>query len=110
MKKFLVVLMVLALLTTSVFAKGGSESKKIKIGVSIWSSTDTLGSQCKRIIDEAAKALDVQVMYVDQGHISENVTASAETLCAALTSVKVKLFPSIPSVVASPSSTMTEAN
>jgi ribose transport system substrate-binding protein len=83
MKKFILVLMVLALLTTSVFAKGGSESKKIKIGVSIWSSTDTLGSQCKRIIDEAAKALDVQVMYVDQGHISENVTASAETLCAA---------------------------
>lgn len=85
MKKFLVVLMAIALLTTCVFAKGNSDSssKKIKIGVSIWSSTDTLGSQCKRIIDEAAKALDVQVMYVDQGHISENVTASAETLCAA---------------------------
>lgn len=60
-----------------------SDSKKIKIGVSIWSSTDTLGSQCKRIIDEAAKALDVQVLYVDQGHISENVTSSAETLSAA---------------------------
>ena len=53
--------------------KASSDAKKIKIGVSIWSSTDTLGSQCKRIIDEAAKALDVQVMYVDQGHISENV-------------------------------------
>ena len=63
--------------------ESSSEAKKIKIGVSIWSSTDTLGSQCKRIIDEAAKALDVQVMYVDQGHISENVTASAETLSAA---------------------------
>ncbi|MBR0098669.1 MAG: hypothetical protein IJP90_03025, partial [Treponema sp.] len=60
-----------------------SEAKKIKIGVSIWSSTDTLGSQCKRILDAAAKALDVQVMYVDQGHISENVTNSAETLSAA---------------------------
>ena len=64
-------------------AKGSSDSKKIKIGVSIWSSTDTLGSQCKRILDAAAKALDVQVMYVDQGHISENVTSSAETLSAA---------------------------
>ena len=32
---------------------------KIKIGVSIWSSTDVLGSQCKLMIDEAAKALGV---------------------------------------------------
>ncbi len=65
-------------------ASGGTTAnKKIKIGVSIWSSTDTLGSQCKRILDAAAKALDVDVMYVDQGHISEQVTASAETLSAA---------------------------
>ena len=55
----------------------------IKIGVSIWSSTDVLGSQCKLIIDEAAKALGVQVQYVDQGHVSEKVTASVEQLCAA---------------------------
>jgi ribose transport system substrate-binding protein len=58
-------------------------NKDIKIGVSIWSSTDTLGSQCKRIIDAAADALGVKVMYVDQGHVSEQVTASVETLCAA---------------------------
>ncbi len=89
MKKLLCVLLSVALIGTMFVscakktAKESSDSKKIKIGVSIWSSTDTLGSQCKRIIDEAAKALDVQVMYVDQGHISENVTASAETLCAA---------------------------
>ncbi len=57
---------------------------KIKIGVSIWSSTDVLGSQCKTIIDEAAEALgDVEVQYVDQGHVSEKVTASVEQLCAA---------------------------
>ena len=61
-------------------AKSGD---KIKIGVSIWSSTDVLGSQCKLIIDEAAKALDVDVQYVDQGHVSEKVTASVEQLCAA---------------------------
>jgi len=60
-----------------------SKDGDILIGVSIWSSTDTLGSQCKRILDAAAKALGVKVMYVDQGHISEQVTASAETLCAA---------------------------
>ena len=55
----------------------------ITIGVSIWSSTDVLGSQCKAIIDKAADALGVKVMYVDQGHVSEQVTASVEQLCAA---------------------------
>ncbi len=59
------------------------ENKDIKIGVSIWSSTDVLGSQCKKIIDEAADALGVQVQYVDQGHVSEKVTASVEQLAAA---------------------------
>ncbi|MCR4923861.1 MAG: sugar ABC transporter substrate-binding protein [Lachnospiraceae bacterium] len=55
----------------------------IKIGVSIWSSTDVLGSQCKKILDEAAAALGVEVQYVDQGHVSEKVTASVEQLAAA---------------------------
>lgn len=55
---------------------------KVKIGVSIWSSTDVLGSQCKRILDEAADALGVELVYVDQGHVSEKVTASVETLVA----------------------------
>jgi ABC-type sugar transport system substrate-binding protein len=60
-----------------------TDNSKIKIGVSIWSSTDVLGSQCKKIIDEAAKALGVKVQYIDQGHVSEKVTASVEQLCAA---------------------------
>ena len=81
MKKFVALLlalvMVLSLVTTV------SAEKKIKIGISIWSSTDTLGSECKRIIDAAAKALDVDTQWVDQAHISEQVTASAETLCLA---------------------------
>jgi ribose transport system substrate-binding protein len=80
MKRFLSVSLVLLMACTVAFAK---DSKKPLIGVSIWSSTDTLGSQCKRIIDAAAAALDVNVMYVDQSHISEKVTASAETLAAA---------------------------
>jgi len=80
MKKVLSVLLILGLACSVVFAAG---SKKPLIGVSIWSSTDTLGSQCKRILDAAAQALDVNIMYVDQGHISEKVTASAETLAAA---------------------------
>ena len=41
-----------------------TDNSKIKIGVSIWSSTDVLGSQCKKILDEAAKALDVDVQML----------------------------------------------
>ena len=55
----------------------------ITIGVSIWSSTDVLGSQCKKVVDKAANALGVKTQWVDQGHVSEQVTASVETLCAA---------------------------
>lgn len=65
-------------------AQASGNGEKIKIGVSIWSSTDVLGSQSKQMLDYAANALgDVQLMYVDQGHVSEKVTASVETLCAA---------------------------
>ena len=76
--------MVGSMLTTAapVFADE-IKNEDIKIGVSIWSSTDVLGSQCKRILDAAADALGVQVQYVDQGHVSEKVTASVEQLCAA---------------------------
>lgn len=55
----------------------------IKIGVSIWSSTDALGKLSVDIIKTAAKILGVEVTTVDQGHVSEQVTASIETLCAA---------------------------
>ena len=58
-------------------------NEDITIGVSSWSSTDVLGSQCKLILDAAAEALGVNVQYVDQGHVSEQVTASVDTLCAA---------------------------
>ena len=62
---------------------GEIANEDITIGVSIWSSTDVLGSQCKLIIDAAAEALGVNVQYVDQGHVSEQVTTSVDTLCAA---------------------------
>jgi len=84
MKKFLALLLVLALALSCVACGangggGGGKGKQegIKIGVSIWSSTDTLGSQCKTMLDAAAKALGVELIYVDQAHISEKVTASA---------------------------------
>lgn len=71
--------------TSNASGEGGKEiaNEDIKIGISIWSSTDVLGSQCKRILDAAAEALGVQIQYVDQAHVSEKVTASVEQLCAA---------------------------
>ena len=86
LKKKVIALATAAAMTCSMMSFGAvsvSAAEDITIGVSIWSSTDVLGSQCKAIIDKAAKALGVNVMYVDQGHISEQVTASVEQLCAA---------------------------
>lgn len=81
MKKFIVLLLALTMLCGVVAS--ASADDKIKIGISIWSSTDTLGSEVKRLIDAAAEALDVETQWVDQAHISEQVTASAETLALA---------------------------
>lgn len=87
MRRILVLLMAFALLFNLAACgsekDAGSAKKDIKIGVSIWSSTDTLGKPSKDMIDAAAEALGVEVMYVDQAHISEQVTASVETLVAA---------------------------
>ncbi|WP_321970905.1 sugar ABC transporter substrate-binding protein [Paratractidigestivibacter sp.] len=60
-----------------------SASGSIKIGVSIWSSTDALGKLSVEIIKKAASILGVEVITKDQGHVSEQVTASIEELCAA---------------------------
>ena len=81
MKKVLAVFLALTMLCSLVVCAQAED--KIKIGISIWSSTDTLGSECKRIIDAAADALGVETQWVDQAHISEQVTASAETLAMA---------------------------
>ena len=69
--------------SSSSASSSSSSSESIKIGVSIWSSTDVLGSQCKHIIDAAADALGVTTTYVDQGHVSDKVTDSIEQLCSA---------------------------
>ena len=59
MKK--VIALVLALtLVIGLVGTVHAEDKKIKIGISIWSSTDTLGSEVKRLIDAAADALGVE--------------------------------------------------
>jgi len=80
MKKIVALLLSLVLVLVCMSALA---DKPIKIGISIWSSTDTLGSECKRMIDAAAAALGVETQWVDQAHISEQVTASAETLAMA---------------------------
>ena len=83
MKMKKVIALVLALTMLCGLMVTAHADDKIKIGVSIWSSTDTLGSEVKRLIDAAADVLDVEVQWVDQAHISEQVTASAETLAMA---------------------------
>ncbi|WP_413778150.1 sugar ABC transporter substrate-binding protein [Caproicibacterium sp. XB1] len=62
---------------------GGGATKNMKIGVSIWSSTDVLGSACKKMLDAAGSALGVQLVYVNQGHESAAVTNSINTLVSA---------------------------
>ena len=61
MKKILALVLALTMLC-GVIVAAHADDDKIKIGVSIWSSTDTLGSEVKRLIDAAAEALDVEVL------------------------------------------------
>lgn len=98
MKKFLAMFLSLAMIlsltacsssnsssvtSSSTKASTSTGNSQILIGVSIWSSTDVLGSQCKKMLDAAGSALGVKLMYVDQGHESSAVTDSINTLCAA---------------------------
>ncbi len=62
---------------------GGEAPSGVKIGISIWSSTDALGKLSVDICETAAGILGVETTTVDQGHVSEQVTASAETLASA---------------------------
>lgn len=70
-----------------IFAAGATESSEVKdsditIGVSTWSINDSLGSQVRGMLDAAADALDVKIVYIEQSHKSEEVVASVENLCA----------------------------
>lgn len=70
--------------TSSTAAKTSTiDNSKILIGVSIWSSTDVLGSACKKMLDASASALGIKLEYVDQGHESAAVDDSINTLVAA---------------------------
>ena len=50
------------------------------IGVSIWNTEDPLGSACKLLIDEAAEALGVRVVWAEYGNDPEQVSASVVSL------------------------------
>ena len=82
-KKVLALIIVLTMMLSLSATSFAAKDDPIKIGISIWSSTDTLGSEVKRMIDAAAEVLGVETQWVDQAHISEQVTASAETLALA---------------------------
>ena len=62
----------------------------ITIGVSIWSSTDVLGSQCKKIINKAAAALSLYNSnpYTDE-EIVEMAGYSFDDLNKAATSLSI---------------------
>lgn len=60
-----------------------AEKGDITIGVSIWGTSDPLGGSVKKMLDAAAAALGVTLIYDEQEHISENVVSGVENLCAA---------------------------
>ena len=43
------------------------ETDAVKIGVSIWSSSDVQGSRCKDILCEAADVMGIELVFVDTG-------------------------------------------
>lgn len=63
-------------------ASTNASGDKIKIGVSIWSTTDSLGGSCKKILDAAAEAVGCDIEYVETGLESDKVVSSIENLCA----------------------------
>lgn len=74
--------------SSSTSSSGSSSSAAadsgVKIGISIWSSTDALGKLSVDICKTAGDALGIDTStVVDQGHVSEQVTASAETIASA---------------------------
>ena len=55
----------------------------IKIGVSIWSSTDVLGSQCKKIVDKAAKANGTKLLRDNASELVQAGETSIDELVRA---------------------------
>ncbi len=78
-------------LTLSLFAcsstEAGSadtgEEDRVTIGVSIWNTDNLLGKRTKRIIDETADALGVDVIYLEHDNDKSMQRTSVNKLCAA---------------------------
>ena len=70
--------MVGSLMVSAVPVSAEIANEDITIGVSIWSSTDVLGSQCKRIIDKAAAALLQLPLHVSYYSIFNYFVAGSE--------------------------------
>lgn len=82
MKKTMLIFLIAVLIWSlsafdSVFAQ-----ERIKIGVSIWGYTDSLGGSVYKMLSYAAEALDCDVEFVAQNFNTDEVIASVENLCA----------------------------
>ena len=82
---FLIIIAAMLLACLLVGCSGGgqadtaeSEAPRTKIGVSIWSSTDVLGSRCKDILWEAGEALELELVFEDTGY--QDVPGSVQRL------------------------------
>ena len=69
--------------STAVFAEEAPEAKDVKIGISIWSGTDALGSMCSAILEEAAEALGCEIQIEEHGFDTDQTITSIENLIAA---------------------------
>ncbi len=54
--------------------------KRIKIGVSMWSSSDTVGSRCKWILSDAAKGMNVELVFCDNANTHDRFLDSIDKL------------------------------
>ena len=92
-RKYLtLILCALFILTVPVSAEeneaGGAEQTEaqeevLRIGVSMWKTTDPAGAVCKRILDDTARSLGVKIIYGEHGRNSLKAAQTAGLLCDA---------------------------
>lgn len=91
-RKYICLLLCAVLLMASVpvFASGGSGASGdggapavLRIGVSTWKTTDIEGASCKKVLDDAARALGVKIIYAEHGGDPLKAAQTPELLCDA---------------------------
>ena len=60
-----------------------ADGDRVTIGVSIWNTDNLLGKRTKRMIDETAEALGVNVIYFEHDYDRSMLRTSVNKLCAA---------------------------